>query len=548
MRSIRAFTALALMTVAVMALGSKAVGAAPQSTLIPAGLFGNDHFGVSVDMDGDTLVVGAFQGNHGSPLDPGAAYVYVRNGTSWVPQQKLFASDGEDFDEFGFSVAISADTIVVGAPGEVNTGANDKGAIYVFHRQGAIWSEQAKLFSPFGPNPTLNGRLGTSVDIEGDVIVAGAPFEPAPSARGSAYVFGRSGTTWTATHILLPFDCSTNCHFGLDVAIEGETILVGSPGKWPSPGYVYPFMRSGTSWVNPGVKFTSSTSIPGEGFGTSLAMRAGLAVVGSPGIEKAFVFSGSKLAWSETKRLDPVGLTPGAGYGLAVDVQQDEILVAAPLESSVHPNAGMVMHYRWDGSSWQVKTIRRAPTPTKDAGFGISVAIDGGWILVGEPGFPMIPRAGAAYACPTDPQPTVYCTAKPNSCGGLPAIGAFGTPSATSGSGFTVSCAGARGKKAGLLLYTDSGRQAIPFNNGLLCVNVFQLKRSTAVVDTMGTAGQCNGTLSIDMNAFAVGALGGSPLASLTTLGMRINCQFWARDTVANGALLSDALEYYVEP
>jgi hypothetical protein len=96
------------------------------------------------------------------------------------------------------------------------------------------------------------------------------------------------------------------------------------------------------------------------------------------------------------------------------------------------------------------------------------------------------------------------------------------------------------------LLYTDSGRGSLPFSGGTLCIASAPIKRSIAVTDTTGTPGQCDGTLSIDMNAFAAGAVGGNPLPSLTIPGTQVNCQFWGRDTIANGALLTDALEYFV--
>jgi hypothetical protein len=144
------------------------------------------------------------------------------------------------------------------------------------------------------------------------------------------------------------------------------------------------------------------------------------------------------------------------------------------------------------------------------------------------------------------PPPVSYCTPKVNSCGTLPSIRSTGTPRATSGSGFTVSADNTRATRAGLLVYTDSGRGNTPFSGAILCVGTMPLMRSISVIDTTGTPGQCDGTLSIDMNAFAVGALGGTPLPSLTLPGTRVNCQFWGRDTVAHGALLSDALEYFV--
>ena len=143
-------------------------------------------------------------------------------------------------------------------------------------------------------------------------------------------------------------------------------------------------------------------------------------------------------------------------------------------------------------------------------------------------------------------RPIVYCTAKTNSCGSLPAIDLQGSSSASLVSGFTISASNTRGTQAGLLLYTDSGGASVPFSGGTLCLNVVPLKRSVAVVDSNGTPGHCNGTLSIDMNTFAAGLLGGNPLPSLAVPGTQVNCQFWGRDTIANGALLSDALEYFV--
>jgi alpha-tubulin suppressor-like RCC1 family protein len=144
------------------------------------------------------------------------------------------------------------------------------------------------------------------------------------------------------------------------------------------------------------------------------------------------------------------------------------------------------------------------------------------------------------------PEPTTYCTAKSNSCGKLPSIESSGIPSASSRSGFLVSASHTRAAKAGLLVYTHAGSGNVPFHGGILCLATTGLKRSAVVVDMTGTPGQCDGTLSIDMNAFAVGSLGGSPSPLLTIPGTRVNVQFWGRDTVPNGALLSNALEYYV--
>ena len=144
------------------------------------------------------------------------------------------------------------------------------------------------------------------------------------------------------------------------------------------------------------------------------------------------------------------------------------------------------------------------------------------------------------------PGVTTYCTAKVNSCGSTPAITFTGASSASSSSGFAIIAPNARAHKAGLLIYTDLGIQfpAAPFGQGgFLCIS--GVKRGIAL-PSGGTGGQCNGTFQMDMNAFAAGVLGGNPKAFLGVPGTQVNCQWWGRDTLSHGALLSDALQYTV--
>jgi hypothetical protein len=149
---------------------------------------------------------------------------------------------------------------------------------------------------------------------------------------------------------------------------------------------------------------------------------------------------------------------------------------------------------------------------------------------------------------PGSTNPDIYCTAKTNSCGTLPAMLYLGFPSATATTGFRVGVVNARGTKAGLLIYSDAGPTNQPFLGGTLCVAPMPLKRGPPKVDGNGTAGQCNGVLSMDMNEFAAGLGGGNPAPFLSLPGRHVTCQWWARDTVANGSLLSNALSYVVGP
>ena len=229
-------------------------------------------------------------------------------------------------------------------------------------------------------------------------------------------------------------------------------------------------------------------------------------------------------------------LNGGNWIGNAVDVTEDGGRIVG------FDNAGLSRQATiWSpGNGWELLEDRLAAYHVATPSLHVCLAQtpDGG-VIVGHNTF-------QGWIATLPHETGKYCTAKTNSCGSQPSIASIGAPSATAGSGFTVSAVNTRALRAGLLIYTDSGRANVPFLGGTLCINTSPLRRTVAVIDTAGTPGQCDGVLSLDMNCFAAGACGGNPLSSLTVPGTRINCQYWGRDTIANGALLSDALEYFV--
>ncbi|WP_089722074.1 FG-GAP repeat protein [Candidatus Entotheonella palauensis] len=182
-------------------------------------------FGKSLAISGDHAVVGT----------SGAAYVYSRNGQAWTRNAKLTGDPNQPNDGFGLTVAIDGDTIVVGAANWTNGGQIDhSGAAYVFGRNGTQWSQLDILTAN---DPDTGSDFGCSVAISGDHILIGASW----ADSGAAYVFGRNGTKWSQPDILTADDPQPYSGFGSSVAISGDHILIGASGLLDQRGAAYVF-------------------------------------------------------------------------------------------------------------------------------------------------------------------------------------------------------------------------------------------------------------------------------------------------------------------
>jgi FG-GAP repeat len=213
----------------------------------------SDHFGWSLAITEGaqrTLVVGA--PGLEKPGGVGGASVFLGTGTSWPKQADLVPSTGlSSGDAFGFSVGVSENTAIVGASGQQVGGAVRAGAAYVFTRSGGTWTQQARLVANDGG---AGDEFGSAVDIDKNLAVVGSPFRP-PSAAGQAYVFIRTGTVWHEQEQQLkanppePFQ-----FFGFSVSVDGTNIAVGAPfhalGAAPGPAYVFaPTVSLAALWI-----------------------------------------------------------------------------------------------------------------------------------------------------------------------------------------------------------------------------------------------------------------------------------------------------------
>ena len=243
----------------------------------------SDRLGSSVAVSGNTAMVGApFAGPGGdppSPGKPGAVYVYGRSGGVWTEQQVITASDGSGDDMFGGSVALSGDTAVIGAINDRTDGTLVTGAAYVFVRSGGTWTQQAKLTTSF-----VGARLlGRSVSLDGDTAVVA---DDSNNASDSVYVFVRSGTAWTEQQRLPAPATSFTGSFGDAVAVSGDTALVGSEGDDSSRGSAYVYLRSGTTWALQ-QRLTASDPAVSDYFSHAVALSGNTALVAAPEEDRA---------------------------------------------------------------------------------------------------------------------------------------------------------------------------------------------------------------------------------------------------------------------
>jgi hypothetical protein len=354
--------------------------------------------GERLAVDGDWAVLGARLDDNVNGANAGAAYVFQRQGEAWVERAKLLATDGVADDRFGNAVAISGNTIVVGASIKDGDGALfDIGAAYVFVRgEDGVWTQQAKLLASDG---TARDRFGDQVAIDGDTVLIGAWREDAGSVTdvGAAYVYQRSGTSWTEIQKLIAPDAGSKEWFGHALAIDGAWAFIGADTDDTSFGvdtgsvYVYQFGGGTWSFVQ---KIIPDDARQGARFGQALAFDGETLVVGAPrddnstttGAGSAYAYTLVEGVWTQQAKFLPATPSADQFFGAAVAVQGTRIVVGAGFdEVGGTENAGSAVVYVRGDSGWDAGTAFTSPTPTTNAAFGGAVAVFGERALVTTP-------------------------------------------------------------------------------------------------------------------------------------------------------------------
>lgn len=380
--------------------------------LAPAGQNG-DQFGRAVDIEGDIGVIGSpgETGPGGSP-DQGSVYVFARNqggANNWGLIKRITASDGFDNDAFGSSISLSGDILVVGAQLDDVGTATDQGSAYVFYRnQGGPdnWGEIKHLTASDG---VLADEFGKSVTISGDTIIVGANLDNngAIVDQGSAYIFERNqgGTdNWGETRKLTASDGASGDQFGWAVSLDGDTVIVSADeddfGASTSQGSAYIFQRDQGGPGNWGQvqKIFASDGAAGDLFGFSVSLDNNTVVVGSlsddvgavSGQGSAYVFdrnTGGANNWGQTKKLIALDGALNDFLGRSVCVDGDEIIIGADADD-IGANNEQGSAYTFERNNGGVENWGQSQKLTGSGGgagdnFGVGVAVDGTTAIVG---------------------------------------------------------------------------------------------------------------------------------------------------------------------
>ena len=383
----------------------------------------NDEFGFSVALSGDTLAVGAVGKNSAdnSKPDTGAVYVFTRNNGIWARQVELKAFDAEENDQFGSSVALSGDTLAVGAVGKnsVDNSKPDIGAVYVFTRDiDGDWTRQAEL-KAFDAEE--NDEFGFSVALSGDTLAVGTigknSADNSKPDIGAVYVFTRNNGIWTRQVELKALDARENDQFGFSVALSGDTLAVGAVGKnsvdnsKPDIGAVYVFTRDiDGDWTRQDLLRASNADIDDQ-FGFSVALSGDTLAVGSvyedssasggqddnsaldAGAVYVFIRNNNGV-WSQQSYLKASNANAGDLFGL-VALSADTLAVGAVGEDSSASggqddnsalDAGAVYVFiRNNNGVWSQQSYLKASNANADDQFGV-VALSGDTLAVGAVG------------------------------------------------------------------------------------------------------------------------------------------------------------------
>jgi len=360
-------------------------------------------FGGSVSIAGAYAIVGA-RANDDNGAGSGAAYIFRRDGAVWIQQAKLTPSDGAPADGFGYSVSISGEFALVGAPFDDDDGV-DSGSAYIFIRDGGMWTQQAKLKAADG---AAEDRFGTSVSIAGEYALVGTPGDDDNgSDSGSAYVFQRDVTNWSGQAKLTAGDGAAEDRLGESVSLSDTYALLGAPGdddNGSGSGAAYVFKRDVADW-NEEAKLTADDGAAEDLLGASVALSGAYALAGAPGDDDhgsgsgaAYLFERDGIFWTEAQKLTANDGAAEDTFGVSVSIDGESALIGTPGDDDHGSGSGAAYVFKRGVTDWGQQNKLTASDGAAGDLFGCCVSVSGGDVIAGAVNADYFGQdSGAAY-------------------------------------------------------------------------------------------------------------------------------------------------------
>lgn len=353
----------------------------------------SDKFGTAIAITGNTMVVGApFEESGG--FSRGAAYVYQLSGNSWIYQSKLIASDGANSDNFGEAISISDNLVLIGATKHNTNSLNSAGAAYVFaNTSGNIWVEQAKLSAS---DAQAAAFFGKSVAISGNMAIIGASWHDISgiSNAGAAYIFANTnGNTWVEQTKIFSSLYNQNAYFGESVAISGNVAVVGAykdNSVLSFAGSVYVYYNTSANIWGQETRFYASDLASSDQFGHTLSLSDNILLVGSTGDDvagAAYIYANtSGNIWAEKAKLTPSQGASQDNFGISVSLSGNKALIGANGNDEIGTNTGSAyLFLSTNVSTWTEQEIFVAGDGKENDFFGMAVSLSGNLGAVGAP-------------------------------------------------------------------------------------------------------------------------------------------------------------------
>lgn len=353
--------------------------------ILPSDARPGQNFGFSIAVDDPLMVVGAYR-DSAVASEAGSVYVFEREGDRWVQQIRLEKETPVADDLFGYDVATDGETIAVSAIRDTTEGMR-LGAVYIYRRVAGVWGLQQQLLPS---NRLQEGDFGWSLAIIGDTLMVGAPSD---GSSGAVYVFEDLAGAWIERAKLAPDDLETGDIFGTPLAVDATTLVVGAAGHNGQQGSAYVFESLGGVWVEQQMLVASDPQIF-DRFGDAVAVRGTTIAVGVGKDQVVGSSSGSVYVydrvgdtWTESQFLTPSDSAPLDVFGIDVAFQGDVLAIGA-----VHDNhsgvsrAGSVYLFSRPGAMWVEEKKWVAAEPQFNQLFGLELASDGDQLFIGALG------------------------------------------------------------------------------------------------------------------------------------------------------------------